>query len=41
MDGPDKLTLLEHELHKEGFRESEIEAVFSGNVMRLYKETLQ
>lgn len=35
-----KLPLLEAELRKQGFHESEIEAIFFGNVLRLYKELL-
>lgn len=35
-----KLPLLEEELRRKGFHESEIEAVFYKNVMRVYKELL-
>ncbi len=35
-----KLPLLEAELRKQGFHESEIEAIFFGNVLRVYKELL-
>lgn len=35
-----KMPLLEAELRKQGFHESEIEAIFFGNVLRLYKELL-
>ena len=35
-----ELTKLEWAMRKEGFTESEIEAVFYGNVLRVYKEVL-
>lgn len=35
-----KLPLLENALRQKGFHESEIEKIFSGNVLRLYKELL-
>lgn len=34
------LPLLEAEMHRQGFREAEIEAVFYGNVLRVYREIL-
>lgn len=40
LDGPDKLPFLEQAMRKEGFTESEIEAVFYKNVLRLYKDVL-
>ncbi len=40
MDNCSKLPLLEAELRKRGFHESEIEAVFYKNVLNLYKELL-
>ncbi len=40
MDDCSKLPLLESALYKEGFHESEIEKIFNGNVLRLYKELL-
>ena len=35
------LPLLEAEMRRQGFAESEIEAVFYGNVLRVYKEVLR
>ena len=35
-----ELPKLEWAMRKEGFTESEIEAVFYGNVLRVYKEVL-
>ncbi len=40
MDGPDKLPHLEEAMRREGFTTSEIEAVFHGNVLRVYREIL-
>ncbi len=40
MKSPEDLPLLEVYMKKEGFSESEIEAVFYGNVLRVYKEIL-
>lgn len=40
MDNCSKLPLLEAELRKQGFHESEIEAIFHKNVLNLYKELL-
>ena len=40
MKSPEDLPLLEACMKKEGFREDEIEAVFYGNVLRVYKEIL-
>lgn len=34
------MQMLADEMNRQGFKESEIEAVFSGNVLRLYKELL-
>ena len=34
------LPLLEQEMRKEGFTQSEIEAVFYKNVLRVYREVL-
>ncbi|MTK08785.1 MAG: membrane dipeptidase [Hungatella sp.] len=41
MKSPEDLPLLEACMKKEGFSDSEIEAVFYGNVLRVYKEILQ
>lgn len=41
MDDCSKLPLLEDALRKEGFHESEIEAIFYGNVCNLYREMLK
>ncbi len=41
MDGAGKLSLLADALAKEGFHESEIEKIFHGNVLNLYKERLK
>nr|WP_314463220.1 dipeptidase [uncultured Clostridium sp.] len=41
MKSPEDLPLLEAYMKKEGFHEAEIEAVFYGNVLRVYKEILQ
>ncbi|MCR4587246.1 MAG: dipeptidase [Lachnospiraceae bacterium] len=40
MDECSKLPMLEAALMLEGFRESEIEKIFNGNVLRLYRELL-
>ncbi len=40
MKSPEDLPLLEAYMKREGFSESEIEAVFYGNVLRVYKEIL-
>ena len=39
--GTMRLPLLEAEMRRQGFVESEIEAVFHGNVLRVYKEVLR
>lgn len=41
MKSPEDLPLLEACMKKEGFSEAEMEAVFYGNVLRVYKEILQ
>lgn len=41
LKSPADLPVLEACMKKEGFTESEVEAVFSGNVLRVYKELLQ
>lgn len=41
MRSPEDLPLLEDFMRKEGFSGTEIEAVFFGNVLRVYKEILQ
>lgn len=40
MKDPGELPLLEREMRRQGFTEREIELVFHGNVMRVYKELL-
>ncbi len=40
MDNCSKLPLLEAELKRQGFHESEIESIFYGNVLNLYRELL-
>ena len=41
LDEAGKVPLLAHALAKEGFHESEIEKIFYGNVLKLYKEMLK
>ena len=40
LDHCDKMQLLAQEMERQGFKTSEIEAIFHGNVLRLYKEVL-
>lgn len=41
LDHCDKMQLLAQEMERQGFKTSEIEAIFHGNVLRLYKEVLK
>lgn len=41
IDRADKMYMLEDELKKNGFSSSEIDAIFGGNVLRVYKEMLK
>ncbi len=41
LDHCDKMQLLAQEMDRQGFKTSEIEAIFHGNVLRLYREVLK
>ena len=41
LDHCDKMQLLTQEMDRQGFKTSEIEAIFHGNVLRLYREVLK
>ncbi len=41
LDHCDKMQLLVQEMDRQGFKTSEIEAIFHGNVLRLYREVLK